>query len=63
MVNYFFDNYAVVEIISGNPNYSRFVDEKPTLTIFNLAEIYWSAINNLSEENDHAGGTWLITHP
>ena len=46
---YFFDTYAIIEIISGNPIYEKFVDESPIITIFNLAEIYYSAINNLDE--------------
>jgi predicted nucleic acid-binding protein len=46
---YFFDTYAVIELISGNPLYAKFIKETPTITIFNLAEIYYSAINNLDE--------------
>ena len=49
-LRYFFDTYAVIEIVSGNPSYAKFITEIPTITIFNLAEIYWSAINNLNEE-------------
>ena len=46
---YFFDTYAVIELVSGNSFYARFINEAPTITIFNLAEIYYSAINNLDE--------------
>ena len=46
---YFFDSYAIIEIISGNPFYAKFISEEVTLTQFNLAEIYYSAINNLDE--------------
>ena len=46
---YFFDTYAVIELVSGSSFYARFVNETPTITIFNLAEIYYSAINNLDE--------------
>lgn len=46
---YFFDTYAVIELVSGSSFYARFVNEAPTITIFNLAEIYYSAINNLDE--------------
>lgn len=46
---YFFDTYAVIELVSGSSFYARFVNETPTITLFNLAEIYYSAINNLDE--------------
>lgn len=42
---YFFDSYAIVEIMNGNKNYLKYADEPITITIFNLAEIYWHAIN------------------
>ena len=47
---YFFDTYAVIEIASGSPLYARFVNEVPSMTIFNLVEIYYSALNNLDEQ-------------
>ena len=46
---YFFDTYAVIELVSGNSFYAKFINETPTITLFNLAEIYYSAINNLDE--------------
>ena len=46
---YFFDSYAVIEVVSGNSFYVRFMGETPTLSIFNLAEVYYSAITNLDE--------------
>lgn len=49
-MKYFFDSYAVVEIIKGNPNYARYTHEEVVLTVFNLAEIYCSAINYLGED-------------
>ena len=50
IVKYFFDNYAIIELIKGNPNYAKFIQEEVTLTIFNLAEIYFSALYYISEE-------------
>mgnify|MGYP001605914298 CR=1 FL=1 len=50
LVRYFFDSYAIVEIVSGNPNYAKYLGEDFSITIFNLAEVYYSAINNLNEE-------------
>ena len=50
MVKYFFDSYAVIEIIKGNKNYAKYVQEEVILTIFNLIDIYWSALNDLNED-------------
>ena len=50
MVKYFFDSYAIIEIIKGNHNYIKFIKEEVTITIFNLVEIYWSSLNDLNEE-------------
>lgn len=49
-MRYFFDSYAIVEIIKGNPRYARYIQDEVVLTIFNLAEIYWAAINRLGEK-------------
>ena len=49
-VAFFFDTYAVIELIEGNPNYSQYVEQPATITIFNLAEIYWTVLNKLGEE-------------
>ncbi len=50
IIKFFFDSYAIVEIVAGNQSYSKFINEPITITIFNLAEIYWSAILNLEEK-------------
>lgn len=50
MVDYFFDSYAVIELIKGNPNYAKYAMNNVNITVFNLAEIYWSALNDLGEE-------------
>lgn len=49
MALYFFDSYAVIEVMRGNPQYARFVNEEVILTIFNLVEIYWSTLNDIGE--------------
>lgn len=49
-VSYFFDSYAIAELIHGNPNYKDFADKPVTITIFNLAEIYFIAIKNYDDE-------------
>ena|SRR3989344_6308444 len=50
MPTYFFDSYTIIEVIKGNANYARYVGEKVIITLFNLAEIYWSALNDLGEK-------------
>ncbi len=40
VVTYFWDSYAIIELINGNPNYARYSNENIFITIFNLAEIY-----------------------
>ena len=50
MVSYFWDTYAIVEFIEGNENYAKFKDEPVSITIFNLAEIYWFALNEYNED-------------
>ncbi len=49
-LNYFFDSYAIIEIIKENPNYTPYLSEEVVLTIFNLVEIYWSALLDYNEE-------------
>lgn len=49
-IEYFWDSYAVIELLDGNKNYAKYSRESVTITIFNLAEIYWSALNEYSEE-------------
>ena len=48
-VNYFFDTYAVIELLEGNQKYDIYAQEPVTITIFNLAEIYWTVLNKLGE--------------
>jgi len=49
MVDYFWDSYAVIELISGNSGYARFVREPVTISIFNLAEIYWFSLHEYNQ--------------
>ncbi|MCH8073994.1 MAG: PIN domain-containing protein [Proteobacteria bacterium] len=44
---FFFDSYAVVELIQASPNYELYKEEPVTITQFNLAEIYWFALLRL----------------
>lgn len=59
VARYFFDSYAVIELMKGNPHYARYVHEEVVITIFNLVEIYWSALNDLGEsEADETYNTY-----
>lgn len=46
---FFWDSYAVIETIKGNSNYSLYLDDEVIITIFNLVEIYFSALKDLGE--------------
>ncbi len=50
MVNYFFDSYAVIELIKQNANYSKFIEEPIIFTIFNLTEIYWAVLRDFNDK-------------
>lgn len=50
MTNYFFDTYAFLEIIKGNPNYVKFVDSNFKTSILNLYELYYNLIRDYDEE-------------
>ncbi|MDO8468041.1 MAG: PIN domain-containing protein [Nanoarchaeota archaeon] len=47
-INYFFDTYAIIEILNQNPSYEKYKDKIATITIFNLSEIYYYCLNNLN---------------
>ncbi len=46
---YFFDSYAVMEILKGNPNYDEFRNKTIILTKLNLFEIYHSVLYQFGE--------------
>ena len=35
-VEYFFDTYAIIEMLEQNPAYEKYIDKDATITIFNL---------------------------
>ena len=45
---YFFDTYALYEIISGNKIYEKYKELPIILSVLNVAELYW----NLLKEKD-----------
>ena len=45
---FFFDTYAIFEIIRGNPRYKPYMESRIILTFYNLAELNY----NLKKEKD-----------
>lgn len=49
---YFFDTYAIFEILQGNPAYMRFADEPIITTTLNLAELYYGLLKQDKSKAD-----------
>lgn len=47
---FFFDSYAVIELINGNPNYKKYINSGILLTKLNLFEIYYSFLRDFGEK-------------
>lgn len=47
---YFFDSYAFIEIISGNPNYSKFKNTELATTKLNLMEVYYKILKEFGRK-------------
>ena len=50
MVKYYFDTYALFEIIKGNPNYAKYTQEEMSTGILNLYELYCNLIKEIPKE-------------
>jgi len=56
---YFFDTSAIIEIVGGNERYRIYSTIKASITLFNLAEIYWIVLNKIGEaEAEEAYNTY-----
>ncbi|MEK6974244.1 MAG: PIN domain-containing protein [Nanoarchaeota archaeon] len=49
-MKYFFDSYAILEIINGNNNYSKFKDEVIVSSSLNLAEVFYALLTKFGED-------------
>ena len=49
-MNYFFDTYALIEIIKGNINYRKYLDSEIFTSIFNLYELYFIILKEFNEQ-------------
>ena len=47
---YFFDTYAVMELLKQSTSYAPYQGEYVTITIFNLAELYGNVLRDYSEK-------------
>lgn len=46
-MKYFWDSFAVIELLQGSRAYAAFKQEPITITIFNLVDIYWAVLRDL----------------
>ena len=47
---YFFDTYAIIDILKGNPSYNNYKDKKAIITKLNIFELFYSTLNEQGEE-------------
>lgn len=49
-VKYFLDTYAIIEMIKGNTNYSKYIDAECHTSILNLYELYFNLLKEFGTE-------------
>ncbi|MDO8509176.1 MAG: PIN domain-containing protein [Nanoarchaeota archaeon] len=49
-MNYFFDTYAIIEILKGNKSYQKYAELTFITTTLNLSEFYFYLLSNLNEK-------------
>mgnify|MGYP001618431328 CR=1 FL=1 len=54
-MKYFFDTYAIIEIIRENKNYERYFEEEIVTSVLNLGELYYSL---LREKGENEANKW-----
>ena len=47
---YFFDSYAILEIIKGNVSYEKYKTDTPICTIFNLVEVHQALLRLFNKQ-------------
>jgi len=47
---YFFDTYAIIEVLNGNPNYKEFENYKIYTSIMNLYEFHYAILKKFNEK-------------
>lgn len=48
--HYFFDSYALIELIEGNENYKQYAPAGMILTKMNLFEVYYALLRKLGQQ-------------
>ena len=48
-IQFFFDSYAMIELIKGNPNYGKYINAKIVTTKLNLFEVCYFLIRDFGE--------------
>ena len=56
-MSYFFDSYAIIEIINQNESYKKFKQETIITNVLNLAEVYYFL---LKKYNEKTANYWAI---
>jgi len=49
-MKYFFDTYAIIEIIRKNKNYEQYFEEEIVTSVLNLGELYYSLLREKGEK-------------
>ncbi|HLD55451.1 MAG TPA: PIN domain-containing protein [Candidatus Nanoarchaeia archaeon] len=49
-LKYFFDSYAIIEIIMGNKNYEKFKDVQIVTSTIHIAEIYYFLLRTYNKQ-------------
>jgi len=47
---YFFDTYAIIEILKANPLYAKYSNVKAIITILNLIELHYKLLRDFNEK-------------
>ncbi len=59
-MRYFFDSYAIIEIIKENENYLKFKEEEIATSILNLGEVYYHLLKEKDEKTANSWHSLLI---
>lgn len=51
MTEYFFDTYAIIEILKGNPNYQHYTEVDYAITQLNLIELHYYMLRTFGEKD------------
>lgn len=48
-MRYFFDTYAIIEIIKETPSYEKYRDEEIITSVLNIGELYYALLRDFGE--------------